>query len=231
MKKNKKTIIFDLDDTLIDTSHLYWSVKYDILNFIHSKSNVSYKELDIMFEEIEHKNTIKFGYDPSRYKISANELCSKCDIKDIKDINYINKIADRIILDDPKLIEGAEELLSYLYSKYNLVLLTSGIQKLQFRKIKNNGLNRYFGEKNTKVVEKKDLKIFIDFLKELSLLPENCFVIGDSIKSDINPAMECGIKAIHYNYKHEYYEWEQDKAETQYSFNSVDKLLDIKEIL
>jgi len=64
-------------------------------------------------------------------------------------------------------------------------------------------------------------------MKKLSLNPEDCIVIGDSIKSDINPAIECGIEVIHYEYKHKHYEWEQDKEETIYDFKKVTKLLEI----
>lgn len=87
------------------------------------------------------------------------------------------------------MINGAKELLEYLFPKYKLTLILRGENELQFRKIKNNGLDKYFNETNTKVVAIKHSEIFKDFINNLSLNLENCIVIGDSIKSDINPAI------------------------------------------
>jgi len=91
----RKTIILDLDDTLINTSHLYWSVKDEILTSISEEIDVDKKILDKEFEVIEHDNMIIYGYHPSRYGISANNLCEKYEIQETQ---KILSLATRIIL-------------------------------------------------------------------------------------------------------------------------------------
>lgn len=225
--KKKKFIIFDLDDTLLDTSDLYWSVKDDMLNLFCELTGKDKKTLDREFEDIEHENMKTYGYDPNRYKFSAIELCKKYKIDD-KDIIICT---ERISIEYPKKIDHADKLLLHLQDNFSLALLTRGEEDLQNRKLLHTGLAKYFDEKNIQVVPNKNKSVFLNFLKELNVHPHECIVIGDSIKSDINPSIEAGIDVIHYNYKHEIYEWEQDKENTEHNFISVDCLSEIKDIL
>ncbi len=225
--ENKKFIIFDLDDTLLDTSHLYWSVKNDMLELFCNLTGKDKETIDREFEDIEHNNIEIHGYSPERYKFSAVELCQRYKIDD-KDIVVC---AEKIYLEDPQKIANTDELLSWLQGKFELALLTRGEKDLQIRKLVNNKLNIYFDEKHIKVVPTKDKEVFLNFLEHINVHPTECIVIGDSIKSDINPSIEAGMDVIHYNYRHEHYEWEQDKEDSHHDFVSVDCLLEIKDIL
>jgi putative hydrolase of the HAD superfamily len=225
---NRRTIIFDLDDTLIDTSHLFWEVKNEILTKLSSLTNIKYNVLDKLFEDFENENIIKYGHLPERYEYTTCMLCEKLNIKD-KDM-YIS-IAKKIYMSFPSKLPNAEELLRWCKKYYNLALLTRGVKNLQLQKIVKNDLDKYFSENSIKVVPSKDKDTFLNFIKELNIEKDNCIIIGDSIKSDIIPGLEAGIDVIHYNYTHEHYEWIQDKEETDLKFISVNDLLQIKEIL
>lgn len=170
--EKKKFIIFDLDDTLLDTSHLYWSVKNDMLDLFCNLTEKNKNILDREFENIEHKNILIHGYSPERYKISAIELCKKYEI----DNKEIVCCAERIYLDYPEKISKSDQLLSWLQDKFKLALLTRGEESLQMKKIINSELNKYFDEKHIKVVPTKNSEIYASFLEQLSVDPSECIV-------------------------------------------------------
>lgn len=228
MLNKKQTIIFDLDDTLVDTSHLYWTVKKSIIDKVSSKVNISLSEVDKTFENIEHKNTDTHGHIPERYSISAKELCKYYNISDYSDIV---DIAKNIYLTQPEVIPYAFELLDWCKNNFNIVLMTRGVEKTQYEKLEASGLDKYFKPDVIRIVPYKDSSVFLKFITELNTTPEKCWIIGDSVKSDIIPGVEAGIKVIHYNYTHHTYEWLQDKMETEHTYTSVNTLKEVKAIL
>jgi len=93
------------------------------------------------------------------------------------------------------LYDGVEETLDFLVKqKDELVLLTKGDPKLQNKKIKINNLDRWFKEIYIRLDEKAP-KIFEKLGRGYK--KEEVYSIGDSINSDINPALKVGYKAIH----------------------------------
>lgn len=83
-----------------------------------------------------------------------------------------------------------------------------------------------------KVVSQKNANVFSNFLQDIGYHPKNTWIIGDSIKSDINPGIEVGAKCIFYVYKHPHYYWIQDyEYYTLGSFYKVYKLHEIRNIL
>jgi putative hydrolase of the HAD superfamily len=92
--------------------------------------------------------------------------------------------------------------LEALKSHYRLGLLTNGAPDLQRRKIEGAGLGKYFdaivvsGEVG---IGKPDGRVFDLVLSRLGAKPGDTIMIGDSLKSDIQGAHICGIKAVWMN--------------------------------
>lgn len=111
-----------------------------------------------------------------------------------------------------------------------MVYLTRGIPDFQIRKIKTLKIDKYF--KSIQVVEKKGVNEFQEFLKDIKVHPSDCWVVGDSIKSDINPAINLGIKPILYLYSHHTYFWRQEYgALAEGAFYLAKSLSEVKSIL
>jgi putative hydrolase of the HAD superfamily len=99
-----------------------------------------------------------------------------------------------------ELIDGVEETLDYLSSRHDLTLFTKGNPEEQKLKLDRSGLAIYFG--HTAIVKEKNAGSYSALIEERSLDPERTWMIGNSPKSDINPALEVGINAVFVPHPH-----------------------------
>lgn len=99
---------------------------------------------------------------------------------------------------EKNLIEGAEEVLNFLQKKEcRKRIYTCGDSWLQQKKIEVNGLNKYFDKKDQIIVPRKHNGEIIAYLGGCN--PDKTFMVGNSIRDDINPSVRsAGIRAIYF---------------------------------
>jgi putative hydrolase of the HAD superfamily len=96
------------------------------------------------------------------------------------------------------------ELLDYLTGKnYRLHLITNGFEKTQHNKLKNAGIDKYFGEVITSEGSnslKPHKEIFEYAFLKTGALKKESIMIGDSLEVDIQGAMDAGIDQVFVNH-------------------------------
>jgi putative hydrolase of the HAD superfamily len=75
------------------------------------------------------------------------------------------------------------------------LLLTKGDPLVQEGKVARSGLGRFFDRVH--VVPEKDSDAFRKLIADYGLHPEQTWMVGNSPRSDINPAVEAGIGAVY----------------------------------
>ena len=97
------------------------------------------------------------------------------------------------------LLPGAREVLDFLTSRGDSVhMLTLNIlldEEAKWRKLERLGLFRWFDEMNTFMVADKTPEIFRRICRGRD--PRRCYMVGNSFRRDIGPALRAGIKAIY----------------------------------
>jgi len=93
------------------------------------------------------------------------------------------------------LLDGVAETLARLSGHCRLLLLTKGDQKAQESKLARSGLGHLFDGMH--IVPEKDAEVIRRLLAHYGLEPEQTWMVGNSPRSDINPALEAGIGAIY----------------------------------
>lgn len=228
-----KLIIFDLDDTLIDTSDLYWRVREEFIQFIDD-SRYNKADFESIFEEMDTKNTVRFGLNPYRYELTMLEMYDLLNPGKIDGAitQKIKNMAGRILAEVPILIEGATDLLEWSKQNFTIALITRGASDIQKMKIKYYDLTKYFGE-FIKIVDSKNEGVYLDFIASLGFSSNSTIIIGDSIKSEINPALKIGAVAIHYKYTHHSYHWiqEHNVRPVEKEYFEITRLADAKAVL
>ena len=118
------------------------------------------------------------------------------------------KLSDYYVYEGPKqtgLMPGARHLLDYLAGRgYAMSVITNGFSEAQLPKMRTAGIDRYFENvflSEDLGVQKPDLRFFELALARLGLEPEECLVVGDDLKVDIEGARRAGIPQLFYNYK------------------------------
>ena len=99
------------------------------------------------------------------------------------------------ILDKPiHVMEGVESTLAYLAERYHLTLFSKGCPDEQQTKLNRSGLERFFN--GCRIVKEKHVASYRDVVEEHRMEPERAWMVGNSPKSDINPALAAGLGAV-----------------------------------
>ena len=205
-------IVFDLDDTLVDTSDVYWRARSAFVELISSTTGMGNDTIIDAFERIDSEFILTSGFASGRYEQTMLKTYSLfCSNTPTSDLLESIKACARIIQTDlPKPLPGARELLEWTSSRFRLALITRGERDLQLRKLQNVRFDRFF--EVVRVVKRKEAAAFSAVIKEQGFTPDNTWVIGDSIGADINPGLEAGAKCIRYAYNHASYHWDPDSG-------------------
>lgn len=225
--KQQELVIFDLDDTLVDTSHVYWAARQGFIDAL-AEQGIDASFLLELFENIDEENIKIFGFVPERYGHTMMEAYER--LVRAERLNRSSVVEERlrqcgqiVVTQLPELIEGAKKLLSWASERFKLVLMTRGVEVLQTKKIAYVEIAEYFDD--VRIVATKDASHFRSLISDSGYTPQNTWVIGDSIRSDINPALEVGAKCILYVYTHHSYYWRQEYGVSPtHPFFTVDEL-------
>ncbi len=92
-------------------------------------------------------------------------------------------------------MEGVAETLPFLAEKHELTLFTKGEPAEQNRKIDLSGLRPLFA--HCEIVKEKNKRAYEELARVRGFDHDRTWMIGNSPKSDINPALEAGLSAVY----------------------------------
>ncbi|MEA1940567.1 MAG: HAD family hydrolase [Candidatus Caldatribacteriota bacterium] len=225
-----KAIIFDLDDTLIKTSELYNCAR-DEFSSIMQKLGFSGEESLIKLDEIDISYIQQYGFLKERYPHSLGEtyefFCKKNGEKIDELIKRkIENIGWQVFEQIPELVDDVYSVLETLRKKYFLILATLGDPRVQEEKVKLTGLNKYFSDIN--ILKHKNVEEYQNILKRHHLKKKETWIIGNSVRSDLNPGLKIGLNCILIPYL----SWKfEDEKPVSKNYLQVKALIEILEYL
>lgn len=192
-----KVIAFDADDTLWSNEPYFQEVerKYiDLLNRYGTPETISAE----LFRT-EMNNLKDFGYGAKAFTISMVETALHISEKTIP-ANVILQILNlgKSLLQMPiELLPGVKDTLEVLKNRgnYKLVVATKGDLRDQENKLERSGLSPYFD--HIEVMSDKTEKEYLRLLNILQIMPEEFVMVGNSLKSDIQPVLSIGGYGVH----------------------------------
>jgi putative hydrolase of the HAD superfamily len=194
----KTTLIFDGDDTLWRTMPLYTRAK---VRFFSKMEQLGFdrNEVETTFERRDSKNVDRWGFTVERFRRSMVEVLEEFvlvrnEIPRPRLIEQISHIATSVSRNKTRRIPCVYTTLRLLQTRYRLVLLTKGEYSLQERRVSESGLADFFA--SVFIVERKDRASFERICADLSLDVNSTWSIGDSLRSDIRPALAAGLGAF-----------------------------------
>lgn len=222
-----KQLIFDADDTLWENNKFFIDTTE---SFIELCTQKGYKRNYItnLFNEIEIKSVAEMGYGSETFIRILEDLFSRLSRKNHLDIDTYNNIINKFKIhtkNKPPLFPGVATILQSLIQIYDLYILTKGNISEQQEKINRSGLKQYF--KKEFVVPEKNDEIFLSIIKDNKWIAGECCMIGNSPKSDINPALRCGMYAIFIPYD---FTWHLDNEDVMQNNGKLKTAKDFTEI-
>jgi putative hydrolase of the HAD superfamily len=207
--KSGQDLIVDADDTLWE-NNIYFERAFDEFVAFLDHSHMSAREVRDVLDAIEAVNAKIHGYGSLNFGRNLRETYQKLCERHISDadLSTIMGFAERILECPMEVIPGVEDTLAILSQRHNLTLFTKGNIDEQRLKVDRSGLGRFF--RHTAIVREKDANAYRTLAAQQAFDPAVTWMIGNSPKSDINPALEAGLNAVFVPHAHT---WVLEKEE------------------
>jgi putative hydrolase of the HAD superfamily len=201
---NIKRLLFDADDTLWENNIHYIKAAEDFADLM-AHLGFEKKQVEHEFQVLEKKVVEENGYGSENYVLVLRTLFENYRPENIND--RITEKFEKICTDfeshlhtPPRVFPEVPSILETLGKHYPLYVLTKGNIEEQKQKLANSSLLKFFQQ--TFVVTEKDISTYQQLLDENNWKANEVCMIGNSPRSDINPALKCGMCAVMIPYKH-----------------------------
>jgi putative hydrolase of the HAD superfamily len=205
----RQNLIVDADDTLWENNIFFERAFEEFVQFLDHSTMPPSQVRDVL-DEIETANNKIHGYGSLNFARNLRQCYEHLAEREIRedDRRTAMGFAERILECPMQVIDGVRETLEYLASRHDLTLFTKGHPEEQRLKIDRSGLGEYFG--HTAIVKEKDAPAYRNLVSQRGMETERTWMIGNSPKSDINPALEAGLNAVFVPHRHT---WVLEKQE------------------
>src|SRR5215467_1881956 len=191
-----QTLLIDADDTLWENNIYFEEAIADSMSFLNHQQ-MSRREVRLVINEAERETILERGYGYHSFAHSLVKTFERLSTEPVTPELHqtIWNFAHRISQYPIKLIDGVPETLNYLSGrKHHLILMTKGNITEQSGKVERSGLKDYFAA--VEIVAEKDSDTYKSIVGKYRLVPDVTWMVGNSPKSDINPALSAGINAV-----------------------------------
>ncbi len=188
-------LLIDADDTLWE-NNIYFERAFDEFVDYLDHSTLTPREIRDVLDEIERVNSKVHGYGSKNFGKNLVQCYQHLVADHISEeqARIITGLAERILEQAVEIIDGVPETLEYLAARHSLTVFTKGNADEQKIKIDRSGLMPFFA--HAQIVKEKDEQAYRGVLEARGLDPAVTWMIGNSPKSDINPALAAGMNAV-----------------------------------
>jgi putative hydrolase of the HAD superfamily len=191
---------FDGDDTLWKSEDYYRAAELAFEEIIGQYIDLTDARTLQHLLEVERRNLRIFGYGAKGMTLSMIESAVQLTGERIsaRDIHRVIEIGRSTLQHPVVLIDGIREAVDAIAARYQIVLITKGDLFHQESKIEQSGLTDVF--RRIEVVSEKDTKTYARVLRELDVPAAEFVMIGNSLRSDIEPVVALGGWGIYMPY-------------------------------
>jgi putative hydrolase of the HAD superfamily len=190
-----QTLLIDADDTLWE-NNVYF--ERAIAAFISYLDHHEYTPAEVRqaLNAQERATILAHGYGVASFTRSLVATYERLSPEPVteQNIHRVRRLAPSIAEQEIELLPGVAETVAELATRHRLILMTKGNQAEQADKLSRSGVAQHFSA--VEIVAEKDPDTYRKVIHRHELTPHTSWMIGNSIKSDINPALAAGLHAI-----------------------------------
>jgi putative hydrolase of the HAD superfamily len=188
-------LFLDADDTLWENNIYFDAVVAQYVALV-GRHGCPPERARARLLEIERARTLQFGYGVLNFQASLEQavdgLVGGRDWS--REAATIRELCTGLRRQAITSLDGVGETLRELGSRHRLILVTKGDLDDQLGKVARSGLRGRLHQVD--VVVEKDARAYTDLLRRHGASPDRAWMIGNSPKSDILPALEAGLGAV-----------------------------------
>ncbi|MBI1739976.1 MAG: HAD family hydrolase [Acidobacteriales bacterium] len=190
-----QTLLIDADDTLWENNIYFERAIGRFISFLNHREYTPEQVREVL-NDVERESILKHGYGLHSFAHSLVDTFEKLSAGPITPELHerIHSFAHQIAEHPVEILAGVPETLAYLADRHHVILMTKGNAVEQAGKVERSGLKEYFAA--IEIVPEKEEKTYREAMAKYALRPDCTWMIGNSPKSDINPALAAGLHAV-----------------------------------
>jgi len=192
---NSQTLLIDADDTLWENNIYFERAIAKFISFLNHQT-YSPEQVRGVLNDVERECIVSHGYGLHSFAHALVDTFERLSVEPITAELHenINRFAHEIAEHPVEILPQIPETLAYLANRHHLILMTKGAIAEQTGKIERSGLKKHFSA--VEIVAEKDVPTYASMVSKYDLPSDTTWMIGNSPRSDINPALQAGINAV-----------------------------------
>ena len=204
-----RCLIFDADDTLWDNNHYFEQAIDEFLELI---APVACDRAGVrsLLCEVEKECIPQGGYGTRNFLHALRQTFQRLYTgrDGMEFFAAIEQIGERLLNHPIQPRPGVTVTLEALRESHRLLLFTKGDPEEQSGKVARSGLKDHFAA--VEIAPEKDVAAYQELIVRHRLDPAHTFMVGNSPRSDVLPALEAGLWAVFIPHPHT---WELEQEE------------------
>jgi putative hydrolase of the HAD superfamily len=190
-----QNLLIDADDTLWENNIYFERAIANFISFLNHHEFTPDQVREVLYD-VERENIRLHGYGMDSFALALVKCFEQLSVEPLTAALHdtIRGFAYAIAEHPMEILPEVPETLADLAQRHYLFLVTKGNITEQTGKFERSGLKAHFTA--IEVVAEKDAAAYRGVVEKYGLLPDVTWMIGNSPKSDINPALEAGLHAV-----------------------------------
>ena len=191
-----QALLVDADDTLWENNIYFERTIAEFMRRLNHQQMTT-DQIRVFLNQVERETILERGYGSHSFAHSLVKTFERLAQQPVTPEmhEFIWGFAHQVSSSPLELIAGVPETLDYLFQRsHHLILMTKGDFTEQSGKVERSGLKEYFAA--VEIVAEKNAATYAGMVAKYELEPETTWMVGNSPKSDINPALAAGINAV-----------------------------------
>jgi len=190
-----QTLLIDADDTLWENNIYFEQAIVRFISFLNHHE-FSPEQVRAVLNDVERESIGTHGYGLHSFAHSLVATFERLSVRPVTPelhaqiTSFTQSIADHPI----EFLPDVPQTLQYLSARHRLILVTKGALAEQSGKIERSGLKEYFAA--TEIVAEKNPDVYHSLVDKYEVARDSAWMIGNSPRSDINPALAAGLHAV-----------------------------------
>lgn len=223
-------LVFDADDTLWDSNIHFLEAFEDFVTAFEAIGLSTHRDrIKAIVRETELELIETLGYGRKPYIAALHQASTKlaAELHREQLRAHVEQIGERLINRTCDLLAGVADTVPLLAKRHTLIMFTKGQRDEQLDKLRRSGLADHFSRVETP--HEKDVDAYKRLVTDAGLDRSRTFMIGNSPRSDINPAVRAGLRAaVYIPYPHT---WELEHEELDPAEGRIIQLASFPELL
>jgi putative hydrolase of the HAD superfamily len=190
-----QTLLIDADDTLWENNVYFERAIASFISFLNHHE-FSPEQVRGVLNDVERECIVTHGYGLHSFAHALMRTFERLSARPVTPElqAQVRSFTHSIENHDIELLPEVPETLQHLWQRHRLILVTKGAVPEQSGKVERSGLKQYFAA--VEIVAEKNAAVYSHVVEQFGLDRQATWMVGNSPKSDINPALAAGLHAV-----------------------------------